>query len=97
MDAQELQRLKELAQAATPQNIDQCEHKDIGGYIECPTCGGDGSVELTADYCNYDSKAIGVQFYGIGPEHLAAEAYWRAATPVAVLELIAMIENAAHG
>ncbi|WP_445572130.1 hypothetical protein [Pseudomonas sp. E102] len=81
--------LKRLAEAATPQKFDTAEEKSGNGYIECPHCGGSGEVELEADYCNYDGVAIGVQFYGIGHEFGAAEAYYRAANPAAVLALIA--------
>ena len=81
--------LKKLAEAATPQDFDSAEEKVENGYIECPHCGGSGEVELEADYCNYDNVAIGVQFYGIGHEFGAAEAYYRAASPAAVLALIA--------
>jgi hypothetical protein len=91
-----IKRLKEAAQAATPQNLDtaqQVERFEDGSHITCPTCGGEGYAELNSDFCNYDGKAIGVQFYGIGPEHSAAEAYFRAASPAAILELIAMIEQ----
>jgi hypothetical protein len=91
-----IKRLKEAAQAATPQNLDTAqtvERYEDGSHITCPTCGGEGYAELNSDFCNYDGKAIGVQFYGIGPEHSAAEAYFRAASPAAILELIAMIEQ----
>lgn len=80
--------LKRLALAATPQNFDSAEEKAENGYIECPHCGGSGEVELEADYCNYDNAAIGVQFYGIGHEFGAAEAYYRAANPRAISELV---------
>ena len=90
---QNLDHLEALARAATPQDFDSAEGKNQG-YIECPTCGGDGEVELTADYCNYDRAPLGVQFYGIGPEHVAAEAFCRAANPSAVLELIALARRA---
>lgn len=81
--------LKRLAEAATPQNFDSAEEKAENGYIECPHCGGQGEVERQVDYCNYDNVAIGVQFYGIGNEFGAAEAYYRAANPAAVMALIA--------
>jgi hypothetical protein len=93
-----IKRLKEAAQAATPQNLDTAqtvERYEDGSHITCPTCDGEGYAELNSDFCNYDGKAIGVQFYGIGPEHLVAEAYFRAASPAAILELIAMIEQQA--
>lgn len=88
-EALDLNKLEALAKAATPQNFDSAQITNQG-CIECPSCDGSGEVELTADYCNYDGRAIGVQFYGIGPEHRAAEAFYRAANPAAILELIAL-------
>lgn len=93
MDADTLDKLEALAKAATPQNFDSAQIQNQG-HIECPTCDGSGEVELTADYCNYDGRAIGVQFYGIGPEHRAAEAFYRAANPQAVQQLIALARTA---
>lgn len=84
--------LKRLAEAATPQDFDSAQVSTHDGWIECPACGGEGSVDLGGDYLNYDNEALGVQFYGIGDTHVNAEAYYRAANPAAVLELIAEIE-----
>lgn len=92
----DLDNLERLAKAATPQNIDSAqriEHYGDGSHIECPACDGEGHVELEADFCNYDGTAIGVQFYGIGNEHGAAEAYFRVANPAATLELIAEVRR----
>ncbi|MDR5797206.1 hypothetical protein QCE49_27805 [Caballeronia sp. LZ008] len=96
MTDEQITALKAAAKAATPQNIDTAESVERleGGYIQCPTCHGEGDVEIEADYCNYDNTAIGVQFYGIGPEHGAAEAYFRAASPANVLALIERLERA---
>ena len=82
-----------LAEAATPQDFDSAELKVENGHVECPQCGGQGEVELEADYCNFDGAAIGVQFYGIGHEFGAAEAFYRAANPDVVLALIAENER----
>lgn len=84
--------LKRLAETATPQDFDSAETKSENGYIECPCCSGEGEVDLESEYCNYDNVAIGVQFYGIGNEFGAAEAFYRAANPAAVLALIAEVE-----
>lgn len=84
--------LRRLAEAATPQDFDSAQCATHEGWIECPTCGGEGSVDLGGDYLNYDGEALGVQFYGIGDAHINAEAYYRAANPAAILALIA--ENA---
>lgn len=95
MTSDQLESLKKAAQAATPQNLDSAEIIDRNpGLVECPTCGGDGHTEFHADFCNYDGKALGVQFYGIGQEHKAAEAYFRAASPAAILALIERVERA---
>ncbi len=93
----DIQKLEMLAKAATPQDFDSAEEKIENGYIECPHCGGQGEVEMEADYCNYDNAAIGVQFYGIGNEFGAAEAYYRAANPTAVLQLIAELQGYQQG
>ena len=92
-DAPDLQQLKALALAATPQNFDSAQIKRDGGEIECPACGGEGTVERGNDYCNYDNAALGATFYGIGEEHRNAEAYYRAVRPAVVLGLIAHIER----
>lgn len=84
--------LKILAEAATPQDFDSAQVATHEGWIECPTCGGEGSVDLGGDYLNYDNEALGVQFYGIGDAHVKAEDYYRAANPAAVLALIAEVE-----
>lgn len=90
--------MRGLAEAATPQNIDSAEIKtafaDGDSYMECPCCNGEGSVELEANYCNYDNTAIGVQFYGIGNAHGSAEAYFRAATPANVITILDELEAA---
>lgn len=94
---EQIAALKAAALAATPQNIDSAqriEYYDDGSHVECPACGGEGHVELEADFCNYDGTAIGVQFYGIGNAHGAAEAYLRAAMPTTVLALIDRLERA---
>lgn len=93
----EIKALEHAARAATPQDIDsaeKCERYEDGSHIECPACAGEGHVPLEADFCNYDGLAIGVQFYGVGDEPGAAEAYFRAARPTAILALISRLECA---
>lgn len=68
----DLDALERAALAATPQGIDTAQ--------VVHDCEG--------DYCNFDGAAIGVQFYGIGNEFGAAERYYRAANPAAILKLI---------
>ena len=94
---EQIEVLKAAALAATPQDIDGAQRIDRyedGSHILCPACGGEGYVELNADFCNYDGDALGVQFYGIGNAHVLAEAYFRAAKPATVLALIERLERA---
>ncbi len=94
---EQIAAMKAAALAATPQDIDNAQridHFEDGSHVECPACGGEGHVELEADFCNYDGTAIGVQFYGVGNAHGAAEAYLRAANPANVLALIRRLERA---
>lgn len=69
-------RLEALAAKATPGNLATAERHTESEFVECPFCQGDGEVEA-ADYCNFDGKALGVQFYGIGDEFGAHEKLWR--------------------
>jgi hypothetical protein len=85
--------VKQKAEAATPQNFDTAELKTAGAFVVCPLCDGEGEVEVTADYCNYDDVAIGVQFYGVGNHFGNAEAYYRAASPDLFLAMAARIEE----
>ena len=93
---EQLAELRDAALGATPQDIDKAEVIDTAQngsmVIDCPVCNGDGYAVLEGDYCNYDSAAIGVQFYGIGNEHGAAERYFRAAKPDTMLQLLAHID-----
>jgi hypothetical protein len=91
----ELEQLKRLALACTPQNLNTAEHKDDGNgeYVTCHICGGDGSIELETTYTNYDNIAIGVQFFGVGNEFGAADRYFRAANPAFILQLIEALER----
>ncbi len=85
-------KLKELALAATALNLDTAETVrdcSLDEEWECPLCDGDGYTPAGQDYCNIDSVALGVQFYGIGNEYINAENYFRAANPAAILALIA--------
>ena len=83
------------ANSATKMRFDSAQAVDVGGgYIECPHCSGSGEVDLHSDYCNFDGVAIGVQFYGIGQEQVNAEAFYRAANPDAVIELVTMLRQA---
>lgn len=86
--------LEAAADAATPQDLDSAEEAikaDPDAMIECPVCGGEGYASVENDYCNFDNHAIGVQFYGIGPEFGAAESYYRRANPATIKALLAHI------
>ncbi|MDH1552621.1 hypothetical protein [Pseudomonas juntendi] len=90
----DLDAIEAAAKAATPQDFVSAQ---VGGaeegWMECPGCGGEGYVELTADYLNYDGVALGVQFYGIGEPHIHAEAHYRAARPAVVLTMVEEIRS----
>lgn len=91
MNNDDLLKLEAAAIACSPQNLDSAEsvikaNPDM--YIECPICNGEGAASSENDYCNFDNHAIGVQFYGIGKEFGAAEDYYRAANPAAIISLI---------
>lgn len=85
-----LAELERLAGKAGAMALDSADTVDAanGAMIECPVCGGEGYASLGNDYCNFDNHAIGVQFYGIGPEFGLAEAYFRAANPATILALL---------
>lgn len=90
----DLDVIEAAAKAATPQDLDSAQvASSEDGWIECQACGGEGSVELTADYLNYDGQALGVQFYGIGEPHVHAEAHYRAARPSVVLAMVEEIRS----
>lgn len=89
----DIAKLKAAAEKATALNLDTADIKrEQDECVECPICSGEGYVDVDADYCNIDGVALGVLFYGIGEHHGLAEEYFRAATPAAVLELIAALE-----
>ncbi|MFZ5783931.1 MAG: DUF4031 domain-containing protein [Pseudomonadota bacterium] len=64
--------LRRLHEAATPQDIDTAEEIAPGIY-ECPMCDGEGAVPGVS-FTNYDGRAAGVQFFGVGETHKHAEA-----------------------
>ncbi|WP_409320093.1 hypothetical protein [Pseudomonas putida] len=93
----DLDAIEAAAKAATPQDFDSAQvASSEDGWIECQTCGGEGSVELTADYLNYDGQALRVQFYGIGEPRVHAEAHYRAARPAVVLAMVEEIRKLRH-
>lgn len=86
--------LRETAEKATALNLDTAQEarQEDDECIECPTCGGDGYMEVQRDYCNIDGVALGVLFYGIGEHHGLAEEFFRAANPATVLALLDELE-----
>lgn len=88
------QALREAAEKATVLNLDTAQEarQEDDECIECPTCGGDGYMEVQRDYCNIDGVALGVLFYGIGEHHVLAERFFRAANPATVLALLDELE-----
>lgn len=87
-----INELRELLAAATPGNLSTAERHTPSECVECPMCQGDGEIEA-ADYCNFDGKALGVQFYGIGNEFGAHERLW-SATIKALPMLLDLAERA---
>ncbi|WP_241721955.1 ead/Ea22-like family protein [Raoultella sp. HC6] len=86
--------MKAAAEKATALNLDTAQEvRDEDGYLECPVCGGEGSVDAERDYCNIDGVALGIQFYGIGEHHGLAEQYFRIATPANILALVEALEK----
>ena len=83
--------LRELAKACTPQNIDSAERIDKFDTVSCPLCDGDGQVECDT-YLNYDGCATGVEFFGVGDEHVNAEKFFRACDPQTVTALLDYID-----
>ena len=83
--------LEELARKVGAMALDSAEEvvTQSGRMIECPVCCGEGYASAENDYCNFDNHAIGVEFYGIGPEFGLAEAYFRKASPSTILALLA--------
>lgn len=73
------EQLRELAGKATKGDLSTAQRHIAEESVECPFCQGEGEVSAT-DYCNFDSKALGVQFYGIGNEFGAHEKLWSALT-----------------
>lgn len=97
LTGEHLATLKQAALTVTPQDIDgaeRIESRPDGSYITCPACEGEGCIPFESDYCNFDHVAIGVQFYGIGTEPGAAEAYFRAAKPATIIALLDRLERA---
>jgi len=83
-------KLKAEADKATVLNLDTAQiERGNDGYYECPVCCGEGEVEAKTDFCNIDGVALGVQFYGVGEHHGAAEEYFRAVSPANILALLA--------
>lgn len=72
IDQDTITSLRNLLEEATALDLSTAEHKRKDRWIECPVCGGEGSVEGT-DYCNIDNEPIGIFVYGIGDKMVAAE------------------------
>jgi hypothetical protein len=93
----DLDEIEAAARACGPLNLDSAQELRDHGSIECPCCGGDGYVEAENDYCNFDGAAIGVQFYGVGNAHGAAERYLRAIPPATALRLVEHTRRSIRG
>ena len=94
----DLEGMRAAAEKATPGDLDTVPNppSEYGGHssgvYKCPACDGQGEVD-GASYCNFDGVALGVQFFGIGNEHVNYEAYFRAVRPAAVLALLDYVER----
>lgn len=90
-----VQMIKAAVEKATPLCLDTSQEvRNDDDYIECPACCGEGHVDAETDYCNIDGVPLGVQFYGIGEYHGAAEEYFRIVTPANILALTTELEKA---
>lgn len=95
----DIEAIREAALACTPGDLDTVPNPptEYGGkeedYHECPQCGGEGAVDGVT-YCNFDGVAMGVQFFGIGDEHVRYERFFRAANPPAILSLLQALTEA---
>lgn len=69
--------LERLGKEATPGDLATAESVRTDTGVECPMCGGDGDLDAKA-YTNFDNVAVGVQFFGVGNEHVVQEALWHA-------------------
>ena len=86
-----ISELEQLASKVGAMALDSAEtvESQSGAMIECPVCCGEGYASAENDYCNFDNHAIGVEFYGIGPEFGLAESYFRAVNPSTIRALLA--------
>lgn len=72
---EDLKNLLALYDAATPGDLDSAQYKESDDNFVCPFC-EEGTVDGTT-FTNYDDKAVGVQFFGVGPEFGRNEALFR--------------------
>lgn len=100
MTPEDLKKIREAAEAATPGDLDTVndptdEHSDRSesDYYECPACQGQGEIDGVT-YTNFDHVAIGVQFFGIGNEHVNYERFFRLLKPETVIQLVDEVEQA---
>lgn len=80
--------MKRLAEVATPLSIDSAQVAVVGGRIDCPCCGSEGTVELNNDYLNYDRVTQDVQFYEVSAEYVNTKTYYRVSKASTILPLI---------
>lgn len=81
-----------LAGKATPQRLERAQTHDLNEPVDCPLCDGEGVVEVET-YANYDDVAIGVQFFGVGDEHVAAHELYKLATPTNITALCLAVKE----
>jgi len=75
--AEMVEELEGLLAKATPGNLSTAEITEKDVWHECPFCAGAGDV-TGETYTNFDNAAIGVQFFGVGSEHVVHRELWEA-------------------
>ena len=63
---------------ATSGRIDTSQYIEKNGCYECPLCDSSGVVDADT-FTNFDDAALGVQFFGIGPQHEQWQKAWKVA------------------
>lgn len=69
---------------------------DEDGYLSCPMCDGEGSVEMTT-HRPESHHAAGIQVFGIGADLTALEAYVAAMSPDVTLAMCRELKRLREG
>lgn len=88
--AETAKRIKELAVEAA--KVARTFGQPQTESVDCPMCGGDGNVDaVTAE--PYEPYPLGVQYFGVGDDHVTLQAFSDAANPTAVLAILDELER----